>query len=264
MAHISGKAGRVYGGALLVENCEDVWDAGTAASVISVVTGKVGTYCVRDTTTTLGASTLMMTEVIAPGTLAAYDGVYFWYRSSVNQIAGDTALLLDDTAACASPLEVLNLPALTAATWKQCFSRFADPSLLTAIISIGLRQVTDLADGTFDIDDIEALKEIDGIKSWTLDYTADTLDATDFDDAGIRAHIIGQSGWSGSFEGYKDTTPLGIGSEVYLVLGESTTAYQNWIGKAIITACHPSTSHEGIVSYSYDFLGTGALQSPNA
>ena len=261
---ISGKVGNVYSSALLLEDCEDVWVAGTGASSISVVTGKVGTYCVRDTTTTLGAAALMMTEIIAPGTLASYDGVYFWYRSSVNQTAGDTALLLDDTALCATPLEVLNLPALTAATWKQCFSRFADPSLLTAIISIGLRQVTDLADGTFDVDDVQALKEIDGIKSWTLDYTSDTLEATDFDDAGVKAYIIGGSGWSGSFEGFKDTTPLGIGAEVYLVLGEATTAYQNWIGKAIITACHISTSHDGIVIYSYDFQGTGALEVPSA
>ena len=104
---ISGKVGNVYSSALLLEDCEDVWEAGTAASVISVVTGKVGTYCVRDTTTTLGASTLMMTEVIAPGTLVAYDGVYFWFRSSVTTAAGDLALLLDDTALCATPLEVL-------------------------------------------------------------------------------------------------------------------------------------------------------------
>ena len=261
---ISGKNGNVYSSALLIEDCEDVWVAGTGASVISVVTGKVGTYCVRDTTTTLGASALMMTEIIAPGTLIAYDGIYFWLRSSVNTAAGDLALLLDDTALCATPLEVLNIPALTATTWKQCFARLSDPSLLGSIISVGMRQVTDLADGTFDIDDVQALKEIDGIKSWTLDYTSDTLDATDFDDAGVKAYIIGGSGWSGSFEGYKDTTPLGIGSEVYLTLGESTTAYQNWIGKAIITACHPSTSHDGIVTYSYDFQGTGELESPSA
>jgi len=260
---ISGKNGNVYSSALEIEDCEDVWVAGTGASSISVVTGKVGTYCVRDTTTTLGASALMMTEAIVKD-LTTYDGVYFWFRSSVNTAAGDLALLLDDTAACATPLEVLNLPALTAATWKQCFARLADPSLLASLISVGMRQVTDLADGTFDIDDVQALKEIDGIKSWTLDYTADTLDATDFDDAGTKAYIIGGSGWSGSFEGFKDTTPLGIGAEVYLTLGESTTAYQNWIGKVIITACHPNTSHDGIVTYSYDFQGTGSLESPSA
>ena len=265
MTHIAGKNGNVYGNALLLEDCEDVWVAGTGASAISAVTGKVGTYCVRDTTTTLGAAALMMTEIIAPGTLVAYDGVYFWYRSSVNQVAGDTALLLDDTAACATPIEILSLPALVATVWKQCFIRFANPSLLASIISVGLRQVTDLADGTFDIDDVEALAEIDGIKSWTLDYTADTLETTDFGSAGVKAYIIGGSGWSGSFEGFKDGAPLGIGSEVYITLGESVaTASQNWIGKVLVTGAHPQTSHDGIVSYSYDFQGTGALGVPDA
>ena len=261
---ISGKVGNVYSSALLLEDCEDVWTAGSAASVISVVTGKVGTYCVRDTTTALGAITLMMYEDITSTNLTAYDGIYCWLRSSVTTAAGNLQVIIDETAACAVRLESLNVPILTAATWKQFFGRLSDPSILNAVVSVGLYQVTDLADGTFDVDDVQALKEIDGIKSWTLDYASDTLEATDFDDAGIKSYIIGGSSWSGSFEGYKDTTPLGIGSEVYLVLGESTTAYQNWIGKVIITACHPSTSHDGIVTYSYDFQGTGALETPSA
>ena len=70
---ISGKVGNVYSSALLIEDCEDAWVAGTGASVISIVTGKVGTYCVRDTTTTLGASALMMTEIVSLN-LTAYDG----------------------------------------------------------------------------------------------------------------------------------------------------------------------------------------------
>ena len=118
---IAGKAGNVYSSALLVEDCEDVWVAGTGASSISVVTGKVGTYCVRDTTTTLGASALMMTEIISKD-LSTYDGVYFWFRSSLTTAAGDLALLLDDTALCATPLEVLILQAITADTWKRCFA----------------------------------------------------------------------------------------------------------------------------------------------
>src|SRR3990167_5322408 len=142
---ISGKTGNVYSSALLVEDCEDVWVAGTGASDISVVTGKVGTYCVRDTTTTLGASALMMTEIISKD-LTAYDGVYFWFRSSVNTAAGDLALLLDDTALCSTHLEILSLPALTSTTWKQCFIRLATPASDGSLISVGLRQVTDLAD----------------------------------------------------------------------------------------------------------------------
>ena len=261
---ISGKVGNVYSSALLLEDCEDAWTAGGAGRTTSTTTGKVGTNAARVTTVTIGATTLLQYEDIASTDLTTYDGIYCWLRSSLTTAAGNLQVLLDETAGCGSPDESLNVPILTANTWRQFFARMSDPSILNAVVSVGLDQEVDLADGTFDVDDVQALKEIDGIKSWTLDYTADTLDATDFDDAGVRAHIIGQSGWSGSFEGYKDTTPLGIGAEVYLTLGESTTAYQNWIGKVIITACHPSTSHDGIVTYSYDFQGTGALQSPDA
>ena len=264
MTHISGKNGRVYGGALLIEDCEDVWTAGDGASSISVETpAPAGTYFVRDTTTTLGAAALMMSEIISKD-LTAYDGVYFRFRSSVTTAAGDIALLLDDTALCASAIEVLSLPALTAATWKQCFVRLATPASDGSLICVGLRQVTDLANGTFDIDDVQALAELDGIKSWTLDYTADTLETTDFADAGIKSYTIGGSGWSGSFEGFKDGVPLGIGAEVYLTLGESATASQNWIGKVYITGAHPNTSADGIVTYSYDYTGTGALEMPGA
>jgi len=262
---ISGKVGNVYSSALLLEDCEDVWVQGTADTTVSLEPGgKVGTYFVRGTTIAVGATTLLMYEDFTAVNLTAYDGIYCWLRSSLTTAAGDLQVIIDETNGCAVRLEALNVPILTAATWKQFFARLSDPTILNLVLSVGLYQVTDLANGTFDVDDVEALKEIDGIKSWTLDYTADTLDATDFDDAGIKAHIVGGSGWSGSFEGYKDTTPLGIGAEVYLVLGESTTAYQNWIGKAIITACHPSVSFDGVVSYSYDFQGTGALESPSA
>ena len=262
---ISGKNGNVYSSALLLENCEDAWTTGGAGRTVSTTAGKVGTNAARVTTVTIGATTLLQYEDLAATVdLTTYDGIYCWLRSSLTTAAGNLQVLLDESVGCATPDESLNVPILTANTWRQFFARMSDPSILNVVAAVGLYQVTDLADGTFDVDDVEALKEIDGIKSWTLDYTSDTLEATDFDDAGIKAYIIGGSGWSGSFEGYKDTTPLGIGSEVYLVLGESTTAYQNWIGKVIITACHPTTDISGIVSYSYDFQGTGELTAPDA
>ena len=263
MAKVSGKAGHVYGGALLIEDCEDTWNEQVVAGVtLSTQTGKVGTNCARAATVTVGIA-ILMSEVIVKN-LAAYDGVYLWARSSLTTAAGDLQILLDDTANCASPLETLSLPVLTAATWKQCFVRLATPASDTALISIGLKSAVDLADGNFDVDDVEALAELDGLKSWTIDYTADVLETTDFADAGVKAYIIGGSGWSGSFEGFKDGAPLGIGSEVYLVLGESSTASQNWIGKVIVTGAHPNVAMDGIVTYGYDFQGTGALEMPGA
>ena len=100
-----------------------------------------------------------------------------------------------------------------------------------------------------------------GIKSWTLDYNSDALETTDFADAGVKSYIIGASGWSGSFSGYKDGAPLSIGTIWGVELAESATTTQMWLGNIIITGINPSVSADGIVSYSYSFQGTGSLMT---
>jgi hypothetical protein len=105
---------------------------------------------------------------------------------------------------------------------------------------------------------------VNGIKSWTLDYVQDALETTDFGDSGVRTYLPGLSGWSGSFEGFKDAAPTAIGSEIALILMESATASQLYTGQAILTGSHPSASVDGIVSISYDFQGTGALTPASA
>ena len=103
-----------------------------------------------------------------------------------------------------------------------------------------------------------------GIKSWTIDQAVDVHESTAFDSSGVKAYIPGSSGWSGSFEGYKDGAPLTIGTEIALVLKESQTATQKFNGQAIITGLSGGTSIDGLVTYSYTFQGTGALTIPTA
>ncbi len=99
-----------------------------------------------------------------------------------------------------------------------------------------------------------------GIKSWSADYTVDVLETTDFGDAGVKSYILGCSGWAGSFEGFKDGVALPLSTTaIALQLKESATTGQVWTGQAYITGVHPSVSFDGIVQYSYDFQGTGAL-----
>ena len=108
---------------------------------------------------------------------------------------------------------------------------------------------------------VQAPGTIAGIKSWTLDYTSDALETTDFSAAGIKEYIVGGKGWSGTFEGYKEGTALILtadaASPITLKLYEDGTYY--WTGTCLITGVHPSASHDGVVSVSYDFVGTGAL-----
>ena len=104
-----------------------------------------------------------------------------------------------------------------------------------------------------------------GMKSWNVDYTSDALETTDFGDAGLKTYIAGLSGWSGSFEGFKDGAPgLTPGTEYVLHLRESATTTQAYTGTALITGLHGAGSVDGIVTLSYDFQGSGTLTVPTA
>lgn len=98
-----------------------------------------------------------------------------------------------------------------------------------------------------------------GIKSWTIDYTADVLETTDFADAGVKTFVVGGSGWSGTFEGLKDAAPiaLGTGGSISLRLYENATLY--WAGTAFITGISAAAANDGVVTYSYTFQGTAGL-----
>ena len=49
-----------------------------------------------------------------------------------------------------------------------------------------------------------AAATVAGIRSWSLDYTGDALETSDFGDSGHRTYIPGIDGWSGRFDGFKD------------------------------------------------------------
>ena len=91
-----------------------------------------------------------------------------WVKSTVATSAGNLKLLLDNTAACASPLETLSVPALSADTWTFVRMSLANPETDTAIISVGLEYDADIGAVTVWIDDIVAV-ENDTAEWETLD-----------------------------------------------------------------------------------------------
>ena len=112
--------------------------------------------------------------------------------------------------------------------------------------------------------------QITGIKSWTLNHNLDTLDTTDFDNGQAtnspRAFVPGLSGWSGTFEGFKDGVPtaLSFSAAATLKLYESQTLNQFWTGSAFITGIDATTAVDGTVDYTYTFQGTLELTEPAA
>jgi hypothetical protein len=99
-----------------------------------------------------------VTDSITSKDISGYDTIEMWVKSTVATSAGNLKLLLDDTAACASPLETLSIPALSADTWTFVRMSLANPETDTAIISVGLEYDADLGAVTVWIDDISVVE----------------------------------------------------------------------------------------------------------
>ena len=78
-------------------------------------------------------------KAISSTDLSVYAGVGFYIQSTVALTAGDYQFCIDDTAALASPIETVNIPAVAANVWQYVYVPFANAgSTRTAIISFGI------------------------------------------------------------------------------------------------------------------------------
>ena len=145
-----------------IENCDDTWAESVDEHVTSEIdTGdkKEGTASIKLTVAdAVSANDILATEVITDTDLSDYSFIRLWIKSSIITSAGDLQLLLDDSANCASPIKSLDIPALAVDTWTQVDLDLGDASGLTAVVSIGLRYVTDLGACIIRVDDVRAFK----------------------------------------------------------------------------------------------------------
>ena len=273
MAHLAGRSGSVYVATTIIDDCEDAWVSGTNGTAsLETTLVKVGSGSSKCVVAEIAeAGDYVMYEAIAAGatSYAGFTHALCWARSTVTTSANDFVLVLDSGAGSpAAPIESeLNFPVLTANTWKYChLTNVAGKEIedSTAAVTVGLEMNADIGAVTIYLDDIRAAKGIAGINTWSLDYASDALETTDFADTGVKSYIVGGSGWSGTFAGYKEGAPLSIGEQYGIEVAESATTTQMWLGNIFITGVHPSVGHDGVVSYSYDFQGTGELSVASA
>lgn len=176
---------KVYGGTL-IDHCDTdpvAWvdDTGGQVTVSRETTIKQENTASVKLAFAAGAGTgLVAHHVISSINLTAVDSIGCWIRSSVALSAGDFKLLLDDTAACTSPLESIDIPAISADTWTWVNVAIATPANLTAVVAVGLNQVVDK--GAFDLyldfivggDWTDQLNAADFLTIGTTYSTADT------------------------------------------------------------------------------------------
>ena len=116
-----------------------------------------------------------VSDSITSTNISGYDTIEMWVKSTVATSAGNLKLLLDDTASCASPIETLNIPALSADTWTFVRMSLSNPETDTAIVSVGLEYDADLGACTVWIDDISAVAN-DTAEWTTLDRRSWKID----------------------------------------------------------------------------------------
>ncbi len=139
--------------------CDSAWSAvdSDVTQSIDTTLHREGSGCLKLVVASgASANDILATVVISSTDISGCDRIEIWTRSSSALAAGDMQLLLDDTALCASPLETLNIPVSTADTSTYHSIALANAYLDTAIISLGIKMVTD-ATFTFYIDRIRAV-----------------------------------------------------------------------------------------------------------
>lgn len=136
--------------------CNAAWDESVNANVTVTAdteTKMEGTGSVKLAVgADVAAGEILATDnITSTGSNYLYDKYLlgFWLYTSIALDAGDLQILLDDTANCASPLEIINVTATRAGKWMFIQVPLANPSLDLAVVSVGLKQVVDK--GAYDI-----------------------------------------------------------------------------------------------------------------
>lgn len=145
-----------------LHDCTSVWTGATSVTVsLDNELYREGGACNKLAVASgVAAGALLATVTIGETNLSNYDTIEFWVRSDIAQTAANLEFYLDDTAACASPVDTMSLPALTIDKWTRVQLTMTNPELDTAIISIGIGQkaATDVGACTIWINNVRALK----------------------------------------------------------------------------------------------------------
>ena len=154
------------------------------------------------------------TDSITSKNISKYDYLECWVKSTVATSSGNLKILLDDSASCASPIETLSVPALSADTWTYVRMKLSTPELDTAIISIGLEYDAELGACQIRLDDIKvvendsAIWEIFPRHLWKVDRSSRDLILTN----------------SGKFEAGYSMLKISGGDKPALLSADTTTS----------------------------------------
>lgn len=183
----------------LLHNCDEAWDE-TVDSDFTVsadtVHKKHGNSSVKFVVGGGVSNGDIVTDSITSVDLMDMTHVELWVYTTTAMAAADLALQLDDTASCASPVETITFPAITARTWTYVRLALANPNLDENIISIGLEYNANSTATTIYLDRIIAVNEDRSVYSelhkhlWKVDPEGDDLILTDAGREAVGSNLM--------------------------------------------------------------------------
>jgi hypothetical protein len=181
-----------------VHNASSAWTAGSNVTLtLDTVLKKRG----------VGSNKLVLASGVSAGDVIAYKDISsidlsdythleWWARCSKTTTAGNLKLLLDNTAAATSPIELLDFPALIADTWTPIRVALAKADEDTAIISVGIEDDADIGAETVWIDDVRATNNEETTwvplpnRLWKVDRNARDLVLTNAGRAAVGYNML--------------------------------------------------------------------------
>ena len=140
----------------IVNSCDSAWTA--KANVTATEEGtikKEGTASAKLVIAAGFTTGLVATHDFTAIDISGHNSISFWIRSNTNINKGVLQLVYDEDAACASPSQSTDIPALKADTWtKVSLTLSATAANRNAVISVGINAVSDPGTITIYVDDI--------------------------------------------------------------------------------------------------------------
>jgi hypothetical protein len=144
-----------------IHSCSAVFDESVDDHIVAELDTKDRKQGAQSCKFTFSSSTVAgekATDSIVSKDISGYDYIEFWIKSTVATSAANLQLHLDNHTNCQSPIETINVPALSADTWTFVRSVLSNTELNTAIISVGLDMDVDIAPCVVWLDDISVVK----------------------------------------------------------------------------------------------------------
>jgi hypothetical protein len=158
----------------IIDDCQVAWTA--AVNVTATADAAARKVNAKGTKLVIAAgfiTGLVATRDFASIDLSGSKYIGFWIKSDIPVPANVLQLVLDETAACASPDETLNIPALAAGVWRYIIVAVTGAGTTRdATISIGINAASDPGAAILFVDDIRAGNEYLGVADEMQDKDA--------------------------------------------------------------------------------------------